>query len=163
MSKTLLSPRHWDLVLSLEPLVNLRSGSWLPSGTTVPERFSKSPSLERFVLQERTPGKINTEVQCQTRAPSEILTPERAPLPPSRTPAPRPAHQATPSDSSVILTPQSPGAWGVTCPWHSLLNPRWMILGCPCPGPASHWGRFWSQGRDSTQNLEATRIAKRKK
>ena len=41
-SKTLLSPRHWDLVSSLEPLVNLRSGSGPPSGTTVPQSFSKS-------------------------------------------------------------------------------------------------------------------------
>lgn len=29
-SKTLLSPRHWDLVSSLEPLVNPRSGSQPP-------------------------------------------------------------------------------------------------------------------------------------
>lgn len=39
-SKTLLSLRHWDLVSSLEPLVNLRSGSWPPSGTTVPQSFN---------------------------------------------------------------------------------------------------------------------------
>lgn len=41
-SKTLLSPRHWDLVSSLEPLVNLRSGSGPPSGTMVPQNSSKS-------------------------------------------------------------------------------------------------------------------------
>lgn len=56
-----------------------------------------SHCLERFVLQECTPEKINTEVQCRTRAPSEILTPERAPLPrPSLQPAPHTKpHQAT--------------------------------------------------------------------
>lgn len=49
-SKTLLSPRHWDLVSSLEPLVNLRSG------TTVPKIF-KSLHLERFVLHSALQGK----------------------------------------------------------------------------------------------------------
>lgn len=90
-SKPLLSLRHWDLVSSLESLVNLRSGSWPPSGTADPQSFSKSLSLERFVLQECTPGNINTEMQRQGRASSEIPTPKCAPpfLPHPPTPAPR--------------------------------------------------------------------------
>lgn len=91
-SETLLSPRHWDLVSSLEPLVNLRSGSRPPLGTTVPESFTKSLSLERSVLQECTPRKISTEGQSQSRASSGIRTPKGVPL---SSCTPQPARHAT--------------------------------------------------------------------
>lgn len=104
-SKTLLSPRHWDLVSSLEPLVNLRSGSWQPSGTTVPESFSKSLSLEWFVFQECTPRKINTEMQCQNRASSEILTPQGTTLPPPPlTPPPSPHTKRQPCHPDTTVS-----------------------------------------------------------
>lgn len=128
-SKTLLSPRHWDLVSSLEPLVNLRSGGWPPSSTTVPKALG-SPYVERFVLQECTPGKIHTNAMSR-RASSEILTPECAPLS-SHGLLPTPPHA---SDSPVLPTRSLPRAWGSRARGASPLSPGWKILERPFPEP----------------------------
>ena len=92
-SRTLLSPRHWGLVSSLEPLVNLRSGSGPPSGTTVPQSSSKS--LFRKVCTSRVQtwvGGEPKEMQCKRRTSSEILTP----------------HWALPSPFHLHPTPHAP-------------------------------------------------------